>query len=174
MKNRRFGQNLQLFSSRLPCFVVCVNFSAKSCKKYLIWRKSMKNRRFGQNVELFSSRLPCFGVWVNFPAKRCKKCLISRKSMKNRRFGQNVELFCRHYCLSAFGSTLKQKAPKRALFPEKAWKIVDLAKSWHFFEGTTMFRRLVELFGKKLQKMPHFARKPENSSTWPKLATFSR
>ena len=37
-----------------------------------------------------------------------------------------------------------------------------------------MFRRLVELFGKKLQKMPHFAKKPENSSTWPKLDTFSR
>ena len=36
-----------------------------------------------------------------------------------------------------------------------------------------MFHRLVELFGKKLQKVPHFAKKHEKSSIWPKLATFS-
>ena len=37
-----------------------------------------------------------------------------------------------------------------------------------------MFRRLLELFGKKLQKMPHMRKKPEESSIWRKLATFSR
>ena len=37
-----------------------------------------------------------------------------------------------------------------------------------------MFRRLGQLFGKKLQKVPHFAKKHEKSSIWPKLATISR
>ena len=37
-----------------------------------------------------------------------------------------------------------------------------------------MFRRLGELFGKKMQKEPHFARKHEKSSIWRRLATFSR
>ena len=35
-----------------------------------------------------------------------------------------------------------------------------------------MFRRLRELFGKKLQKVSHLAKKHEKSSIWPKLATF--
>ena len=39
------------FWSRLPCFDVSVNFSAKSCKKCLASRERMKNRRFGQNVK---------------------------------------------------------------------------------------------------------------------------
>ena len=43
------------FSTKLPCFVVWVNFSAKSCKKCLISQKSMKNSRFGQNLQLFGA-----------------------------------------------------------------------------------------------------------------------
>ena len=40
------------FSSKARCLRVWVNFSAKSCKKRLISRKSMKNRRLGQNEQL--------------------------------------------------------------------------------------------------------------------------
>ena len=46
-------QKRATFSRRPPCFGVWVNFSAKSCKKCLISRKSVKNRRFGQNVQVF-------------------------------------------------------------------------------------------------------------------------
>ena len=81
----------------------------------------------------FSSTLPCFCVWVNFSAKSCRKCLMSRKSLR----------------------------------------IVDLAKTRHVFEETTMIRRLGELFGQKLHKVPHFAKKNEKSSIWPKLHNFS-
>ena len=35
-----------------------------------------------------------------------------------------------------------------------------------------MFRRLGQLSGKKLKKVPHFAKKHKKSSIWPKLATF--
>ena len=35
-----------------------------------------------------------------------------------------------------------------------------------------MFLRFDELFGKQLQKLPHFVRKHENSSIWPKLLNF--
>ena len=37
------------FWSKLACFRVFINFSAKTCKKWLISWKSMTNRRFGQN-----------------------------------------------------------------------------------------------------------------------------
>ena len=36
-----------------------------------------------------------------------------------------------------------------------------------------MFRRLGQLFSKKLQKVAHFVKNDEKSSNWPKLATFS-
>ena len=37
-----------------------------------------------------------------------------------------------------------------------------------------MFRHLGQFFGKKLQSVPHFTKKYEKSSIWPKLATLSR
>ena len=133
----------------------------------------MKNRQFGQ-TGTFSSKPPCLVVWVNFSAKSCKKCPISRNSMKNRLFGHNVQLFRANHDISAFGSTFQQKVAKSASFCEKQWKIVDFATTWNLFEQTTMFRRLGQLFSKKLQKVPHFAEKHEKSSIRPKCATFSR
>ena len=35
-----------------------------------------------------------------------------------------------------------------------------------------MFRGFDDFFGKKLQKVADFVKKPEKSSIWPKLATF--
>ena len=35
-----------------------------------------------------------------------------------------------------------------------------------------MFRRLSQLFSKKLQKVPHFGKKHEKSSIWPNLELF--
>ena len=110
---------------------------------------------------------------MNFSAKSSKNCPISRISMKNRQFGQNVQLFRANHHVSTFGSTFKQKVVKSAPFCEKACKIVDLAKTCNFFEQTTTFCRLGQLFSKKLQKVPHFARKHEKTSIWQKSATFS-
>ena len=45
-------------SNKQPCFDVSMNFSAKSCKNFLIWWKSTKNHRFGQNYATFSNKLP--------------------------------------------------------------------------------------------------------------------
>ena len=92
--------------------------------------------------------------------------------MKNRRFGQSLQLFRADYHVSAFRSTFRQKLAKGASFREKALKTVDLAKTCNFFEQTTMFRRLVQVFGKKLHEVPHFPKKHEKSSIWPKLAAF--
>ena len=92
--------------------------------------------------------------------------------MRNRRFGQNVQLFGANYHFSTFRSTFQQKVAKSASFREKASKIVDLAKILNLFEQTTTFRRLGELFSKKVQNVPHFRKKHENLSFWPKGATF--
>ena len=92
--------------------------------------------------------------------------------MKNRRFGRNLQRFRETYHVSAFGSTFRQKVTKSASFCEEALKIVDLAKTSQFFEQTNMFRHLGQLFGKKMENVPDFAKKHQKSSIWPKLATF--
>ena len=91
--------------------------------------------------------------------------------MRNCRFGKNLQVFQGHYHGSAFGSTFWQKVAKGASFREKASKIFNLAKTCNFSEQTSMFRRLGQPFGKKLQKVPHVAKKDAKSSIWPRLAT---
>ena len=49
---------------------------------------------------------------------------------------------------------------------------MNLAKMSNFFQQTTMSRRLGPPLGKKLQKVPDFAKKHRKSSICPKLATF--
>ena len=82
------------------------------------------------------------------------------------------ELFRANYHGLAFASTFRRKVAKGTSFREKARRNVHLAKCLNFFEQTTMVRRLGQLFGKKLQKVPHFTIKHEKSSIWPKVSTF--
>ena len=201
-----------IFWSKLPCFGIFMNFSARSCKKCLISWKSTRNHRFGQdyatfrkNYHVFAFRwtfkqkvgksgsfrekarnimdlvktcnflktLPCFDVSMNFSAKSCKNRLISLKSTKTHRFGQNYATFRTNYHVFAFRWTFQEKVTKRASFREKERKIIDLAKTLQLFEQTTMSLHFDELFRKKLQKVPHFVKKNEKSSIWPKLCNFS-
>ena len=200
------------FLKTLPCFDVSMNFSAKSCKNRLISWKSTKTHRFGLNYATSSNKVPCFGVWMNFSAKGCKKRLISWKSTKNHRFGQNFATFRTNYHVFAFRWTFQEKVTKRSHFVKKhekssiwpklcnfsnklpclcismnfsgksckkcliSWKSTEnhrLGQNLHVLEQTTMFWHFHELFSKKLQKVPHFVKKHEKSSIWPKLCNFS-
>ena len=84
-----------------------------------------------------------------------EKLQVLTKSMSFRAFSRNGPLF-----------------GKSASFNEKARKVIHLAKSLQLFEQTTMSLHFDELFRKKLQKVPHFVKKHEKPSIWPKLATF--
>ena len=57
------------FSSKLPCFGLLVNFSAKSES----FREKARKIIDLAKTNNFSNRLPCFGVLVSFSAKSCKK-----------------------------------------------------------------------------------------------------
>ena len=240
-----------IFWSKLPCFGIFMNFSARSCKKCLISWKSTRNHRFGQNYATFRTNyhvfafrwtfkekvgksgsfrekarkimdlvktcnflktLPCFDVSMNFSAKGCKKWLNSWKTTKNHRFGQNFATFRTNYHVFAFRWTFQEKVTKRSHFVKKhekssiwpklcnfsnklpclcismnfsgksckkcliSWKSTEnhrLGQNLHVLEQTTMFWHFHELFSKKLQKVPHFVKKHEKSSIWPKLCNFS-
>ena len=76
------------FSSKLPCFGVLVNFSAKRWKKWLISWKMTKNHRFGLNLQLFEETT-MFRRFCQLFSKKLQKWLILRRSTKNPRFCQN-------------------------------------------------------------------------------------
>ena len=108
--------------------------------------------------ELFSKRLQKVAQFVKKQEKSSiwpKLCNFSNK------------LPC--LCISI---NFSRKSCKNALFREKPREIIDSAKTLQLFEQTTMSLHFDELFRKKLQKVPHFVRKYEKSSIWPKLATF--
>ena len=106
------------FSRKLPCLGVLVNFSAKSCKKWLISSRSTKNHRFAQNLQLFdeTTMFRRFGL---FSGKSCRKGLISLKSTKNHGFGQNLKLFEETTMFRRFGQFFSKKLQKVAHFVKK-------------------------------------------------------
>ena len=151
------------FSKKLPCFDVSEKLQDE---KSSIWPNFA--------TATFSNKLPCFGVSMNFWEKGCKKLLNSWKSTKNHQFGQIFATFWTNFEVFAFRWIFKEKVAKSASFREKARKIIDFAKTLQFFEQTTMFWHFDEVFSKKLQKVPHFVKKHEKSSIWPKHGSWVR
>ena len=100
-KNRRFGQNLQLFEESTVFRRFDELFGQKSQKVPHFAKKGEKSSIW-QKLATFSKKPPCFGVLTNFSAKSGKKCLISWKKEKNRRFGQKLQVYRRNHRVSAF------------------------------------------------------------------------
>ena len=148
--------NLYNFSNKLPCLWISMNFSRKSCKKFLVSSKSTRNYRSGQIFITFSNKLPCFGVSMNFSAKGCKKCLISWKSTRNHRSGKNFATFRTNYYVFAFRSTFQEKVAKSASFREKARKIIDLAKTMQLFRTNYHVFAFRSTFREKVAKSSSF------------------
>ena len=147
-------------------------FSSKSCKfwrngwffskKWVISWKSTKNHRFGQNKQLFeqTTMLGRFGErkteQKNFVIiDLAKTCNSSRK-------------------LSCFGVLVNfsAKSWKKWLISWKRTKHHRFGQKLQLFQQTTMFPRFGQLFTKKVEKVAHFVKNDEESSIWPKLATF--
>ena len=127
-KTSSISPKLSTYRSKLSRFAVLVNFSTKTCKKCLISRKSTKNRRFGQNLQLFAQNITFRRFGQLFSKKLQKVPYFARKNQKSS-IWPKLETSRAKYHLSAFWSTFKKKVPKCTPFPEKARKIVDLAKT---------------------------------------------
>ena len=162
---------LATFRTNCHVFVFRWTFKEKVGKSGSFREKARKLMHFLKTCN-FSKKLPCFDVSMNFSAKSCKKCLISWKNTKDHRFGQTMQLFRTNYHVLVFRWTFEKKVAKSCSIREKARKIIHLAKSLQLFEQTTMSLHFDELFRKKLQKVPHFVKKHEKLSIWPKLSPF--
>ena len=158
------------FSSKLPCLGIVMNFSERSCKKCLISWESTRNNRFHQNLQLFE-KTTMFG-WTLWQ-KVAKTASFREKARKLMDLAETMQLFRTNYHVLVFRWTVEEKFAKSCSIREKARKIIDLAKTVQVSEQTAMSLHFDELFRKKLQKMPHFVKKHEKSSIWPKLCNFS-
>ena len=167
--NHRSGQTGN-FSSKLPCLGIFMNFSERSCKKCLISWESTRNNPFHQNLQLFE-KTTMFG-WTLWQ-KVAKTASFREKARKLMDLAETMQLFRTNYHVLVFRWTVEQKFAKSCSIREKARKIIDLAKTMQVSEQTAMSLHFDELFGKKLQKMPHFVKKHEKSSIWPKLCNLS-
>ena len=70
------------FSNKLPCFDALVNFSAKSCRKCLVFWENSKNHRLGQNLQLFRTKYHVYAFRWTFQQKVAKSASFREKARK--------------------------------------------------------------------------------------------
>ena len=142
---------LCIFSNKLPCLCISMNFSAKSCKKCLISWKNTKNHRFGQNLQFFEETTMSWHFHELF-RKKLQKCVVSWKSTRNHRFRQNLQLFQKNYHVFTFPWTLWQKLAESASFGEKARKLIDLTETMQLFPTNSLVLVFRWTFQQKVAK----------------------
>ena len=167
-KNHRFGQIFDTFCNKLPCFGVSMNFSAKGCRKWINSWKSTRNHRSGQNFATFQTNYHVFAFRWTFQKKVAKSASFREENEKPSIWPE-LATFRANYHVLALSWTFQKEVAKSALFREKAREIIHFTKTCNFSRKLPC---LDELYGKKLQKLPHFVKKHENSWIWPKLCNF--
>ena len=136
------------FSSKLPCFRVWVNFSAKRWKKWLISWKMTKNHRFGLDLQLFEETT-MFRRFCQLFSKKLQKVAHFVKEHEKSSIWPKLATFRANYHVSAFWWTFSAKSES---FREKARKIIDLAKTNNFSNKLPCFGVLVSFSAKSCKK----------------------
>ena len=83
-----------------------------------------------------------------------------------------LAIFRGNYDVFGIFMNFSERSCKKCLISWKSTRNHRFRQKLQVFEKTTIFFRFDELYGKKLQKLPHFVKKHENSSIWPKLCNF--
>ena len=159
------------FSNKLPCFDPLVNFSAKCCRKCLVFWENSKNHRLGQNLQLFRTKYHVYAFRWTF-RKRLQKVPRFVKKHEKSSIWQKLATFRTNYHVLAFSWPFQQKVSKSASIGEKAREIIDLAKTIQLFQQTTMILHFDELLRKRWEKVVHFVKKHEISQIWSNVTTF--
>ena len=170
MKNHRFGQNLTLFE-QTGMFLRFDQLFTKKLQKVPHFAKTMKNLRVGQNLQLFE-QTRMFRCFHELLSKKFEK--VPHFEKKPRKLMDLAKTCNFSNKLACFRVLIKfsGKRCKKCLISLKTMKNNRFGQNLTLFEKTGMFFCFDELFNKKLQKVPDFAKNHKKSSIWPKLATF--
>ena len=133
------------FSRKLPCLGVLVNFSAKSCKKWLISSRSTKNHRFGQKLQLFQ-QTTMFRRFGQFFSKKVEKVAHFVKNDEKSSIWPKLATFRGNCHVSAFLSTFQQKVSHFVKKHEKSsiWpKLTTSRTNYHVSAFWSAFQQKV-------------------------------
>ena len=139
------------FSNKLPCFDALVNFSAKSCRKCLVFWENSKNHRLGQNLQLFE-QTTMFWHFDELFRKKMQKVARFVKKHEHSSIWPKLATSRRNYHVLACRWLLQEKVAKRWKKWLISWKMTKnhrFGLNLQLFEETTMFRRFCQLFSKK-------------------------
>ena len=133
------------FSSKLPCFRVLVNFSAKTWKKWLISWKMTKNHRFGLNLQLFEETT-MFQRFCRLFRKNVQKVAHFVKEHEKWSIWPKLATFRANYHVSAFWWTFEQKVSHFVKKHEKSsiWpKLTTSRTNYHVSAFWSAFQQKV-------------------------------
>ena len=142
------------FSSKLPCLGVLVSFSAKSCKKWLISRKTTKNHPFGQNLQLFEETT-MFRRFGQLFSKKLQKVAHFEKMHEKSSIWPKLATLRGNYHVSAFCWTFQQKVSHFVKKHEKSsiWpKLTTSRANYHVWAFWWAFQQKVAKSGSFLEK----------------------
>ena len=136
------------FSSKLPCFRVLVNFSAKRWKKWLIsWKNDEKSSIWPKHAT-FRENSHVSAFWSNFQQKVAKSASFCEGARKIIDLANTSNFSSKLPCFSL----LVNFSAKSESFREKARKIIDLAKTNNFSIKLPCFGVLVSFSAKSCKK----------------------
>ena len=158
------------FSNKLPCFDALVNFSAKSCRKCLVFRENSKNHPLGQNLQLFRTKYHVYAFRWTFQEKVAKSASFREKARELIDLAKTCNFSNKLPC---FGIFINFSA-KSASFGGKAREIIDLAKTIQLFQQTTMFLHFDELLRKRWEKVVHFVKSTKTHGFGQNLQLFEK
>ena len=148
-----------------------MNFSEKSCKKWLVSWKTMKNHRFNQNWQLFEQTITFRGFDEVF-RKKLEKVAHFVKNGEKSSIWQKPATFQANYHVSRFPRNFWTEVGKSGSFREKPWKIIDLAKTGNFSSTLSPFEVSMNFSEKKISKSGSFHEKPRDSIDLAKTGNF--
>ena len=115
-----------------------MNFSEKSCKKWLISWKTIKNDRFNKNWHVFEQPIT-FRHLDEIFSEKLQKVADFVKSHEKSSIWPKLATFRANHQVSRFRWTFRKKVAKSGSFREKPWKIIDLAKTVNVSNKLTRF-----------------------------------
>ena len=138
-----------IFWSKLPCFGIFINFSARSCKKCLISWKSTRNHRFGQNFATFGTNYHVFAFRWTFQEKVTKRASFREKERKIIDLAKTLQLFEQTTMSLHFDELFRKKLQKVRHFVKKhekpsIWpKLASFGANYHVLAFSWTFQQEV-------------------------------
>ena len=165
------AKTMQLFLTNYHVFVFRWTFQQKVAESGPIREKQRKIIDLANSLELFEQTTMSLHLHELFRRKLQKVPHFVKKHEKPS-ISPELLTFRANYHVLAFSWTIPKEVAKSCSIREKARKH-RFAKTLQFFEQTTMSLHFDELIRKRLQKVPHFMKKHQKSSIWPKPSNFS-